>query len=347
MFNIINRLLVIAVVSVTVFYFPSVGNAEDVIRGPFRFSPGSYNFTHIIGGNPPTVQSGTFTSISYSGNIRFSVPNKPAWLNTSYNTEPYPVGPGPSGIGAGVNPEGLAAGTYATELHISGDFAGSPAIVPITLTVLPAGSRLPDNQIHPEGTNILTSDGTVYRIMIGIRVPYTSAGAFLSYGYNSWADVQPANAADLALPVPERGRVTSFIRPRDGSLINDNGTVYIVFDNHRQGFVSAQVFLGLGYSFENVLTGDTSFLRTLAPITSSEINHPSGTVINDNGTICVVESLFQIRGGSLGRKCFSNLADMNSWGIKTREILAANSFDRALPISGVIRARAAHSMMNP
>jgi len=328
--------------------------ADSVRQGPFEFSPGSYNFTYILGGNPPTEQSGTFTNITSTPlMVYFSMPNKPGWLDNGYTPNAYPMDPGvPSGLGQSVNPTGLGIGTYSSALYISGNFTGSPVIVPVSLTVKTAGSELPDNQTHPEDTNVLGPDGTVYRISTGSRSPYTSAGAFLSYGYNTWAGVQVANSADMALPIgtytptPSSGTMPTYIPPRDGSLINDHGTVYIVYDHYRQGFTSAEVFLGLGYSFANVLPGDASFLTLLTAINSADMAHPSGTVVNDRGTICVIESPFRA-SGQPGRRCFSTLSDMNSWGIKTGEIIKANSYDHNLAINGVIPARTVFSLMNP
>src|SRR5579884_2362210 len=73
--------------------------------------------------------------------------------------------------------------------------------------------------VHAVGSNVL-SNGTVYFINgSGQKQPYTSAGAFLSYGFNSWSNVVAASPEDLALPTGP------FVPPMDGSLINDNGTV--------------------------------------------------------------------------------------------------------------------------
>src|SRR6185369_17020415 len=124
-------------------------------------------------------------------------------------------------------------------------------------------------------------------------------------------------------------------------------TIYIMTDNYRVGFASAQVFLTFGYSFSDALPGDTSFLGTLAPLNSAQAIHPSGTVVDDAGTICVIESPFRTGTGNSARKCFSKLSDMNSWGIRNSEILPANQYDRQLSIDGIIEARTATSLMNP
>ncbi len=316
---------------------------------PFSVSQSSFNFFYAQGGGLPSPQSVTFTndtdSIIY---YTIDVPNQPHWLNTGYATDTLPAYPGsPSGIGASADVTNLAVGTYTTAIYIRGNFAGAALVFPITLTVAPAGTPLPGNQAHPDGTNILTSGGTIYRIILGARQPYTSAGAFLSYGYNTWAGVVPANSYDLALPIGSAGTGgVAFIPPRDGSLIKDHGTVYIISDGYRVGFTSAEVFLGLGYSFADVLDGDTSFLTTLTPINTSQMAHSSGTVINDRGTICIIESVFRAQG-TPGRRCFSNLSDMNSWGIKASDMVTANNFDQGLQIKSIVQSRGQYSALNP
>lgn len=335
-------------VAVAVVAMPNQSQAASA----FSVSKSSFDFYYTIGGAPPTYQSAEFTNNTGSTiYYRISVPNQPSWLNAAYTTEmDLPASPGtPNGIGAAVSVDHLAAGSYKTAIYINGQFSGAPLIFPITLTVLPAGSSQPSDQVRPEGTNVVGPDGTVYRISYGARLPYTSAGAFLSYGFNSWVDVKTANAAEMALPVPTTTKresteqIPAFITPRDGSLINDHGTVYIISDGYRQGFASAGVFSGLGYSFANVLPGDTSFLATLSPLNTDQMAHPPGTIVNDQGTICVMYSPF--KGG--GRRCFSSLTDMNTWGIRNSDMVVANSFDRNISISGVVQARDAYSPMNP
>ena len=190
---------------------------------------------------------------------------------------------------------------------------------------------------HPVGTNVIGSDGTVYFINVGnTRSPYTSAGAFLSYRFNSWANVVPANSADMALPLttynPEGNVTTYFIAPRNGALINDKGTVYIITSGLRRGFASAQVFTGLGYSSANAYPGDTSFMMSLPPIDSIAMKHPDGGLINDGGTLYVMND-----GNRMG---FPSLEVFNGWGYWPTEAVTANSYDQQAALGEVIKARA-------
>jgi len=77
-------------------------------------------------------------------------------------------------------------------------FAVGSAVVMTLAMVAPFVAQA---QVHAAGTNVSDSSGTVWMVMPdGTRRAYTSAGAFLSYGFNSWGAVVPASAEDLALP---------------------------------------------------------------------------------------------------------------------------------------------------
>jgi len=193
------------------------------------------------------------------------------------------------------------AGNSAVTVEVSNTFHSLDVSKTYSLTVNPApantnpgtNDNVTNGQAHPTNTNIVGLDGTVYLIQNGFRSPYTSAGAFLSYRFNSWANVVPATSGDLVLPITPYGgsaTVIYFIPPRNGSLINDKGTIYLMTQGQRAGFVSSKVFLALGYSFSNAQPGDASFMGTLAPISNSSIVHPDGTLVRYNGTIYIMKN---------------------------------------------------------
>lgn len=104
----------------------------------FALSPNSFDFYYTIGGSVPENQVLTFTQ--YSGGTVYytiSLDSHPSWLNSSYSENiSLPAYSGqPTGVGASVNPAGLSAGTYRANIHLSGNFSGSPVIIPIRLTV--------------------------------------------------------------------------------------------------------------------------------------------------------------------------------------------------------------------
>lgn len=176
---------------------------------------------------------------------------------------------------------------------------------------------------HAIGTNVVDKTGTVYRMQGGLianRAPYTSAGAFLSYKFNTWKEVQPANDADMAAPIMKDGNGNpQFIIPRPGSLINDKGTIYLITNNARIAFSNETAFKGLGYSFDNAYPGDTSFMLTHPDISSAENPHPEGTLINDNGTLYVTAY-----EGKIG---IPSMAVLESWGYWISDAVPANSYD--------------------
>jgi hypothetical protein len=170
----------------------------------------------------------------------------------------------------------------------------------------------------------------------GTRRAYTSAGAFLSYGFNSWSQVVAASAEDLALP---QG---TFIPPQDGSIIcsdrNDSfavkGTCYEVSGGQKFGFTSAAVFTGLGFSFTNSSIADVSWMTAGSQLlNSTTAAHLPGTLVNNNGTV-------QLMGNS-GLLGIPDVATFNSWGYSFTKVAPANAADKAMTQSGVMATRVA------
>jgi hypothetical protein len=198
----------------------------------------------------------------------------------------------------------------------------TPAPTPTpTPSPSPPGQQ-PSYGIPPR--NVSHND-TIY-LVDGVNLrPYTSAAAFLSYSFNRWKDVKAATSADLALPIG------TFVPPRNGSLINDHGTIYIITNGQRAGFTSAKVFKGLGYSFGVVIAGDTSFLTTLSPINSSVQAHLQGTLVKNRGTLWSIGTSIRIG--------IPNMSILSSWGLKASEAVKANSFDLVLPSGSPLQTR--------
>jgi hypothetical protein len=187
--------------------------------------------------------------------------------------------------------------------------------------------------VHADGTNVSDASGTVYMIIGGQRRPYTSAGAFTSYGFNSFASVTTASAEDLALPVG------SFIPPQDGSIIcsdrgADKGTCYEISNGQKFGFTSAAVFTGLGFSFANSVSGDVSWMPAGSMLISNTTQaHLPGTLVNNGGTVQLV--------GSSSLLGVPDLATFNSWGYSFSKVVPANAADKTWTQSGVFAARVA------
>jgi len=193
--------------------------------------------------------------------------------------------------------------------------------------------------VHAAGTNVKSSDGTIWMVTTdGYRRPYTSAGAFLSYGFNSFAGVVDASAEDLALPAG------SFIPPQDGSIIcsdrgSDKGTCYFISSGMKFGFTSAAVFTGLGFSFSHSKMGDVSWMPSGSSlINSSTMQHMTGALINKSGTVYLV--------GANGLLGIPDLNTFNSWGYSFSNVVPANAADGSLSQTGVMSMRTA-GMLSP
>lgn len=183
---------------------------------------------------------------------------------------------------------------------------------------------------HGLGTNI-NANGTVYTITtengVTVRRPYTSAGAFLSYSYNHWGSVVAASSEDLALPLG------SFIPPQDGKIIcsdrgTDKGTCYLITDRKKAAFTSATVFRQFGYNFAYAMHGDVSFLSNADNINQPNVQHPSGTLVNIDGTIYLIAG-----NVLLGLPSWQTL---EGWGYKPSDIIMANAADRLLQKGGAV-----------
>jgi hypothetical protein len=273
----------------------------------------------------------------YSTDIRFT--GTAVGFSTSITNGSLP--PGVS-VGTGQDSQSIIlfgipslAGTYNFTLNVL--YSSQTASKSFNLTVNASGVDGVVGPAHLDNTNILGTDGTVYRIQSAHRSPYTSAGAFLSYGFNNWPAVLSATTGDMSLPLtiytPTGSNTTAtyFIPPRNGSLINDLGTIYLITNGYRTGFTNPDAFLGLGYKFVNAASGDTSFMVTLPPIANSNIPHPDGTLIKDNATIYLQKGA--------NRVGIPSMAVFNSWGLKLGEVVPANSLDRLIPQGGTITTR--------
>ncbi len=210
-------------------------------------------------------------------------------------------------------------------------FAVGSAVVMTLAMVAPFVAQA---AVHAAGTNVSDSTGTVWMVMPdGTRRAYTSAGAFLSYGFNSWSQVVPASAEDLALP---QG---SFIPPQDGSIIcsdrgADAGTCYEISSSQKFGFTSAAVFTGLGFSFTNSMPGDVSWM-TMSPtlLNNTTMAHLPGTLVNNVGTVQLM--------GTTGLLGIPDVATFNSWGYSFGKVAMANAADKAMTQTGVMATRVA------
>lgn len=185
-----------------------------------------------------------------------------------------------------------------------------------------------------------TPDGTVWFITTDMQKrPFTSAGAFLSYGFLSFSQVKNADASVTALPTG------SFIAPADGKIFcasetkgsDVKGECSLVTGGMKAAFTSSAVFTGQGFSFSRAINGDSSFLSKTSNIDSSSAGHLPGVLVNNSGTVQMVVS-----GGLWG---IPSMDVFNSWGYSFSDVVPANAADKALSQVGVIPARQAGQLV--
>src|SRR3989338_4341500 len=175
-------------------------------------------------------------------------------------------------------------------------------------------------EAHPAGTLVL-SGGTVWHVSddgTG-RHGIDSLAKFQSNRFD-FADVVPANSADLALPD------SGLLGWGSGVLFNDGGTVYQVSCGSKHGFTSAANFTGNGFSFANVVAGSLSGVPTGANIDDTPAAHLEGTFVVSGGTVWMITAT--------GRKGVPSPGVLYSYGATFADIVSANSADLSLANEG-------------
>ncbi len=188
-------------------------------------------------------------------------------------------------------------------------------VVVITLAVFNALPKTAQAaQAHPAGT-LVQSGGTVWQINdAGTgRLTIDSQEKFysnrLSFNY-----VVPANAADLALPA------TDTMDWGNGVLFTDKGVIYQVSGGAKHGFISGDVFLGQGFTFNMSIPGNLSGLPTGTPVRQAGERHLPGTLVRTaNGAVFLQTTN--------GNQAFPSQAVFFSQGGKFGDVVPANSND--------------------
>jgi len=180
-------------------------------------------------------------------------------------------------------------------------------------------------------TRLINDNGTFYLVQNNQREGITNPGMLYSYGFE-FKDALPATAADLSFPVG------SLLLPGNGALVKsqEDPTVYLISRGQRHGFTSADVFLGLGFMWNSVLTVTNPELQTLpigTILSDPSSSHWDGLDINVNGTIYWINN--QIRHP------YPSLSVYNSWHKDGdfSKVVPANDADLYLQIGDMVTER--------
>lgn len=106
----------------------------------------------------------------------------------------------------------------------------------------------------------------------------------------------------------------------NGTLINDNGTIYITYKNTKSGFSNYNAFTSLGYKLSNVIVASTAALNNTGFIISTpNMAHPWGSWVKSGSTIYFVHE-----NGLIPISSFDIF--VNNGGV-LQNVVEANSYD--------------------
>ena len=145
-------------------------------------------------------------------------------------------------IGVGGTKRGFVTSAVFTALGYN--FASLPKI---NLSDYPSGSPIGDaNLPHPDGALVLQGS-TIWWIRGSLKQGFESMAVFNTYGF-SLKKVVKANATDGALT---EGAIVKF---RDGTLVYDGGTYYLISDGMKKIFSSSADLTARGYKTSNAIS---------------------------------------------------------------------------------------------
>ena len=211
-------------------------------------------------------------------------------------------------------PNASVGQSYSAQVGVGGGSA--PYTYQVYSGMLPAGLSL--------GTTgyITGTPTTVGSVSFSVRASDASGNSAIE---NLTLAVQQASS--IVVPVTTVNTPTALYH--DGTLVSDHGTIYIIFSNTKTGFATKDAFLGLGYSFKNVIAGDTSSLTPSgSAIKSSTAAHPYGSWVSHKGTVYFVSSsgLVPVPSAAVF------LGNNGKWAL----VVPANSADLQLPVQGAM-----------
>jgi len=158
----------------------------------------------------------------------------------------------------------------------------------------------------------------------GTAGSYSTGSLTASRTYTVSCSSSSANVSDNVLVSVGSQATVSF---KEGSLLNDKGTIYIIENGKKKGFTNFKAFSGLGYNLNNAIQADTSNILEAGVITSANQRHTRGVLILDKGAVYYL--------GQDLRYPFPSEEVFRSWDNDFKDVVKANSFDLALTLGPV------------
>lgn len=111
---------------------------------------------------------------------------------------------------------------------------------------------------------------------------------------------------------------------KDGSLINDSGTIYVLENGLKRPIASMRVFSNMGYKLGNVVKANIPAIKAGEPLLHENQRHPRGSLVVWDKTVYFM--------GSALRYPFTSGEVFVSWGCSFKDVIPANQHDLALPV---------------
>ena len=223
-------------------------------------------------------------------------------------------------------------------LSVTVGFGGSSGTLTLNTTTLPqyTVNQFYSSQLVVSGGNspynFSLSSGT---LPPGITLGF--AGQISGTAFNSGTYTFSVRVTDSfsrsfyspTLTLSAAGSVLGSQTYNNGTLVNDNGTIYITYKNLKSAFANMPAFRGLGYNLNNVLVGSTSSLFSSGfVIGSANIAHPWGSWVKYGTTIYFVHET--------GLVPISSYDIFLTNGGPAAGVVNANSYDLIRPILSVM-----------
>jgi hypothetical protein len=121
------------------------------------------------------------------------------------------------------------------------------------------------------------------------------------------------------------GNVYGISSYKNGTLLSEGGTVYIVYKNTKTGFANKQAFEGLGFKWGNVASASgTGIVQSSYTVTSPYMAHPWGTWIKWGNTVYFIHE-----NGLVPVPTYDTFTNN---GGEDRFVVPANVYDTTLPV---------------
>jgi hypothetical protein len=192
---------------------------------------------------------------------------------------------------------------YLEAVDAAGNSSKTSELLKVTVTGSTSGPSATSGvspEKYPSGLLFKYADNaTVYLLKNGIKYPITDFSVFKNY--------VSGNRSIVTIPSSVSFDSGSNLSLKSGTLIKSKSadTVYLVIENKKRPFTSAEEFLGLGYRFHQIQAVDDTAVAAME--TTTDLARPSGTIFQYAGKT----TIYMLEGGK--KRAFPSLAVVKAW----------------------------------